>query len=389
MHRLEQPLGYFAAHLGPTTRCSHVVWCVIVFFLMMGTATVMPTSLIAARGSSEHWIGTWAAAPQNGTPTVYRNQTLRLIVHISAGGKKVRIHLSNLFGGEAIVIGSAHIARRAAGADTDPTSDRPITFAGKKNVRVLPQSVIVSDAVDIEVPALSDVAVSLFLPESTTASTAHILAQQTNYVSTETGDATAATRFPVGKTITSWPFLSGVDVAASARGVAVVALGSSLTDGDGSTTDANRRWPDVLAERLQQNGATEVGVLNEGVIGNRLLSDSESPRQTGGPLATAYTQLGPHLGQAGVRRFERDVLGQSGVKYVVLALGVNDILFSGSFIDSSQAVNSQALIIGNRELVARAHKKRIKAIGTTISDRHPARRPFRASASRIAFNSSA
>jgi lysophospholipase L1-like esterase len=145
-----------------------------------------------------------------------------------------------------------------------------------------------------------------------------------------------------------------------------VAFGSSLTDGDGSTRDANRRWPDVLAERLQKTGATEVGVLNEGVIGNRLLSDTESPGQTGGPLASAYAALGPHLGQAGVRRFESDVLGQSGVKYVVLALGVNDILFPGSFIDSSQSVTSQALISGNRELIARAHKKGIRAIGTTI-----------------------
>jgi lysophospholipase L1-like esterase len=320
-------------------------------------------------GSSERWIGTWAAAPQDETsspPTIYRNQTLRLIVHISAGGKKVRIRVANTFGAETVVIGSAHIARRTAGADVDPSSDRSLSFAGKQSIRVAPHSAVISDGVEVDVPALSDVAVSLFFPESTSISTGHILAQQTNYVSAETGDATAATSFPVAKNITSWPFLTGIDVSASPAGAAVVAFGSSLTDGDGSTRDANRRWTDVLAERLQKNGATEVGVLNEGVIGNRLLSDTESPGQTGGPLASAYAALGLHLGQAGVRRFESDVLGQSGVKYVVLALGVNDILFPGSFIDSSQAVTSQALISGNRELIARAHKKGIRAIGSTI-----------------------
>jgi lysophospholipase L1-like esterase len=369
MNLVDELLGDNAAHLLASTRRWYVFWCVIVFLLVLGRETVMPTSFMAARGRSQHWIGTWAAAPQNemsSPPTIYRNQTLRLIVHISAGGKRVRIRLANMFGAETILIGSAHIACRTVAADVDPSSDRPLTFAGKQSIRVAPHSVVISDGVDIDVPALSDVAVSLFFPESTTASTGHILAQQTNYVSEGTGDATASANFPVAKKITSWPFLTGVDVGASDRGAAVVAFGSSLTDGDGSTRDANCRWPDVLAERLQKNGATEIGVLNEGVIGNRLLSDTESPLQTGGPLAAAYAQLGPHLGQSGVRRFENDVLDQSGVKYVVLALGVNDILFPGSFIDSSQAVTAQALISGNRELIARAHKKGIRAIGTTI-----------------------
>jgi lysophospholipase L1-like esterase len=189
---------------------------------------------------------------------------------------------------------------------------------------------------------------------------------QTNYVSGQTGDATAAATFPVDKTTANWPFLTGVDVTTSPRGASIVAFGSSTTDGDGSTKDTNRRWPDVLAERLQQAGYTELGVLNEGVIGNRLLSDAQSPRQTGGPLAEVFEKLGPSLGESGVVRFERDVLGQAGVKYVVLLLGINDVLFPGSFIAATENVSKEALISGNRQLIARAHKHRIKAIGTTI-----------------------
>ena len=141
-------------------------------------------------------------------------------------------------------------------------------------------------------------------------------------------------KFPVAKTITSWPFLTGVDVVASAGGAAIVAFGSSTTDGDGSTKDANRRWPDVLAEGLQKSSEpeAELGVLNEGIIGNRLLTDIHSPRQPGGPFGAVLEQLGLALGEAGLTRFDRDVLAQAGVRFVILALGVNDIPFPGSFI---------------------------------------------------------
>ena len=161
------------------------------------------------------------------------------------------------------------------------------------------------------------------------------------------------------------------DVAGSSGGAAIVAFGSSITDGDGSTKDGNRRWPDVLAERLQKGADREpelgvLGILNEGIIGNRLLSDSQSPRQAGGPFGAVLERFGAGLGPAGLARFERDVLDQAGVRYVILALGVNDILFPGSFIPSTESVSAQSLISGNRQLIARAHKKGIRVIGTTI-----------------------
>ena len=217
---------------------------------------------------------------------------------------------------------------------------------------------VVSDPAELDVPALSDLAISLFLPKTTEATTLHILAMQTSYVSSDTGDSTADVKFPVAKTIRSWPFLTGVDVAASAHGAAIVAFGSSLTDGDGSTLDTNRRWPDVLAERLQKgaDGMTEVGVLNQGIIGNRLLNDS--PRRARSPFGAA-------LGQAGLARFKRDVLAQAGVGYVIVGLGINDIVFPGSLTPLTERMNAESMISGYRQLIRRAHQKGIRVIGTT------------------------
>lgn len=322
--------------------------------------------------AQNNWVGTWAAAPQAapaGGGTLH-NQTLRLIVHTSAGGKRVRIKISNTFGDQPLLIGAARIARRASEADIDPASDRALTFHGDATATIAPHSMVVSDPVNLEVSALSDLAISLFFPETTALSTVHILALQTNYLSPETGDATAQMKFPVADKITSWPFLTGVDVESTPHSATIVALGSSLTDGDGSTSDTNRRWPDVLAERLQKAGRedADLAVLNEGIIGNRLLSDTQSPRQAGGPppLGAVYEQLGPALGQSGLARFDRDVLAQAGVKHVILALGVNDILFPGSFIPQTVRVSAQELINGNRQLIARAHKRGIRVIGATI-----------------------
>ena len=244
-----------------------VVQCTLLAWTVVG-----PSASSVSAGDAIHWIGTWATAAQPAQAAnaqTFRNQTLRLIVHISTGGRKLRIRLSNTFGDQPLVIGSAHIARRTAAADIDPASDRILLFRGQSSTTVPARSTAVSDPVDLEVPALSDLAISLSFPETAVATTSHSLAKQTNYVSVETGDVTAEAKFPVSKTIITWPFLTGVDVAASSRGAAIVAFGSSTTDGDGSTRDANRRWPDVLAERLQKSsgGTAELGVLNEGSSG--------------------------------------------------------------------------------------------------------------------------
>jgi len=325
---------------------------------------ILVLALAVPNSNDPHWIGTWATAPQPavsaGDAQVFKNQTLRLIVHTSAGGTRVRIRISNIFGDKPVPIGSAHIARRASGADIDPASDQMLSFGGQRSFSVPAHSATVSDPVNVAVPPLSDLAISLFLPETVAATTSHSLAKQTNYVSAETGDFTADAKFPASKTITYWPFLTNVDVESSPRGAAIVAFGSSTTDGDGSARDANRRWPDVLAERLQKGGAgtAEFGVLNEGIIGNRLLFDS--PQQAGSPF-------GALLGESGIRRFERDVLDQPGVKYVLICLGVNDILFPAyPFTPTSEVITSEEILAAYRRLIAEGHKKHVRVIGTTI-----------------------
>ncbi len=317
---------------------------------------------VAQDATEKQWIGTWAAAPQPPTPRhlqTFHNQTVRLIVHTSAGGTKVRIKLSNTFGDRPLRIGGAHIARRTDAAEIDPTSDRILKFHGQPSTTVAAGSIVMSDPVGLKVPALSDLAISLFLPDTTNVKTTHLLAMQTSYVSAETGDSTSEVKFPVARTISPWPFLTGVDVEASSRGAAIVAFGSSLTDGDGTDPNSNGRWPDVLAQRLQNSagGKLEVGVLNEGIIGNRLLSDSP-PQAAGG-------RFGAALGEAGLKRFERDVLAQSGVKYVIVGLGINDIAFPGSLTPATERINAESIIAGYRQLITRAHQRGIRIIGTT------------------------
>jgi lysophospholipase L1-like esterase len=308
------------------------------------------------------WIGTWATAAQPflaKSLQTYRNQTLRLIVHTSVGGTRVRIKISNTYGKGPLFIGGAHLARRTAAAEIDPRSDRMLKFHGKTSPTIPAGSLAISDPVDLDVPPLSDLAISLFLPQRTEARTSHSLAMQTNYVSPETGDSTAAVKFSVAKEIHSWAFLTGVDVEASPGAAAIVAFGSSLTDGDGTTTDTNGRWPDVLAGRLQEDAGikAKIGVLNEGIIGNRLLYDS--PKGSGNPF-------GAGLGQAGLTRFERDVLAQAGVRYVIVGLGINDILFPAfPFTPPTEKVSAEDIISGYRQLIGRAHRKGIRVIGTT------------------------
>lgn len=342
--------------------------CATALFLIAGGACVKPSSAAspinpgAVPERSANWIGTWATAAQPFVPSAlqtYQNQTLRLIVHTSAGGTKVRIKLSNTYGGKPLVIGAAYLARRMAEAEIDPHSDRRLTFHGESSTTLAAGSIAVSDPVELAVPALSDLAISLFLPQRTEAKTSHSMAKQTSYVSAETGDSTSAAKFPVAKTIHVWPFLTGVDVEASSDAAAIVAFGSSLTDGDGTTADTNGRWPDVLAERLQNgaDGKPKIGVLNEGIIGNRLLYDS--PKGTQNPF-------GAGLGEAGLARFERDVLAQAGVRYVIVGLGINDILFPAfPFTPPSETVSAEDIISGYRQLIARGHRKNVRVIGTT------------------------
>lgn len=272
----------------------------------LGTPLLLALAIPGAIGQSktwsaevdrgQRWIGTWATAPQPALPGAlerFESQTVRLIVHVSAGGVKIRIRISNTYGDAPLIIGGARVARRTAGSDIDPTSDRRLTFQGSSSTTIPSHTTMVSDPVALDTPALSDLTISLFLPGSTAATTSHALALQTSYVATDTGDFTADARFRAARPIDSWPFLTGVDVETSTRGAAIVAFGASTTDGDGSTTDANRRWPDVLAARLQRDtGTAMLGVA--GMLGE-VQQQSQRPCFQSHGFAVACELAGPRI----------------------------------------------------------------------------------------------
>jgi hypothetical protein len=244
------------------------------------------------------WVATWAtgpAGPAPGATPQFNNQTARYIIHTSVAGDRVRVKLSNTFGTVPLVIGAAHVARRRAGASIEPRSDRRLTFGGIEHVTVPVGALVVSDPVDLDVRALSELAISLYLPQPTAGTTNHVLALQTSYIAAGTGDMTGAVDLPGAAQTTSSEFVTGVDVT-TRGGAAVVALGDSITDGANSTVDANLRWPNVLAARLQARHATSrLGVVDQGIIGSRILHPTEP-------------QFDNLFGPAALARFDRDVL---------------------------------------------------------------------------------
>jgi lysophospholipase L1-like esterase len=310
------------------------------------------------RDRGHHWVGTWAAAPQtvdaappfNQQNVVFTDQTIRQIVHTSVQGHLVRVRLSNAFGpyGTApLTIGDAHLALRQQDSAIVPGTDHQLTFGGATSVLIPAGAFVLSDPVDLELRPFSDLAISIYLPGPTGQVTYHSVASQTNYV--VSGDMTNAASLPGAQTISSWYFLSGVDVSTrddDAR--AVVTFGASITDGTASTPDTNQRWPDDLARRLSHRfGPAEVSVLNEGIAGNRSIFDA----------------IGPN----GPARFDRDVVAQAGVKYVVVAdLPINDVGFP-FLVGPSQSVTADQIIGGLKQLIRRAHEKGIKIIAGTLT----------------------
>jgi lysophospholipase L1-like esterase len=318
-----------------------------------------------------------------GTLETYGNQTLRLIVHTSTAGSRIRITVSNLYGTVPLTVGEAHIAVRSDTAKIVPMSDRTLHFQGHMSFTIPAHAEATSDPVDLPVPPLVDLAVSLYLPTKVEATTSHLLALQTSYVAE--GNSSGATELKVSKTIDTWPFLTRVEVNDAEPRSAVAIIGNSTTDGDGSSRDKNRRWPDVLAGLLQQAGrpASYIGVLNEGIIRNRLLKDSPhgANAQRRGSRASTYWSpqtghgvggkgegpFGAALGEATLSRLDRDGLNQPGVRYLVVVMGVNDISFPGAFSSPTETVTPENLITGFRQIIRRAHRRGIRVLLATIA----------------------
>jgi lysophospholipase L1-like esterase len=306
----------------------------------------------AVQAAPEHWIGSWAASPAlpmaappsnpaRGTPT-FNNQTITQVVRLSAGGQRLRVRLSNEYGSKPLQIGAARVALLGADGAVVTGSERTVTFSGAAAALIPPGAPMLSDAVALPTKPLARLRISLYLPTDTNGCTCHMTGM--DLVSVAPGNVTQAPP-AAGKGAADYrAFLTEVDVETAAPGRPVIAtFGDSITDGYHSTDDANHRWPDRLAERLEAS-RTQFAVVNAGISGNRVLSD--------GAIAI--------FGQNALTRFDRDVLSVPGVTHVTVLEGVNDLGMGKS------APTAAELIAGYRQLIARAHEHGLKIIGATI-----------------------
>jgi lysophospholipase L1-like esterase len=284
-----------------------------------------------------------SGAPPSNLPPTFANQTVRMIVRTSLGGSRVRIELSNMLNGQPLEIAAAHMAISKGRDAIVEGTDRVLTFGGSPAFTLPPGVLAVSDPVNLEVPPLADLAVSIYLPQDTGPPTNHPLGLHTAFISN--GDVTASAVIPAPKTMTAYAWLASVDVLAPADAFTVVAFGDSITDGYATTLDADQAWPALLAKRLNTDKTRHVAVINEGISGNQVLRDG--------------------AGLSALARFDRDVLSRPGVKWVILLEGINDINIRGRQ-DGPNALTSDELIWGYRQMIERAHAHGIKVIGATI-----------------------
>ena len=345
------------------------------FIVLIATLAVVQVA-----NAQDHWVTTWVAAPQQPRaggpppaaqpgaaaagqrgqaapaapavappPTAFNDQTIRMIVHTSLGGRRARVTLSNAYGNAPLKIGTAHIALRSKEAGIVPASDRTLLFNGKPAVTIPQGAQMVSDPVDLEIPQLGDLAVSVYIPGESGQLTTHATGLHTTYIAK--GNVTADPMLNDATTARSYYWISAVDVMSSADAGAVVAFGDSITDGATSTNDTDRSWPSALAARLlTTSGAPKMGVLNQGISGNRLLADG--------------------AGVNALARFDRDVLGMSGLKWVMILEGINDIGVTTSARGNApppNPVTADELIGAVKQMIERAHAHGIKVAGCTLT----------------------
>ncbi len=303
--------------------------------------TFRPPASLAA--PAPHWVGTWETSPQliepNNMPPApgLADTTLRQVIHVTLGGRQMRVVFSNAYGSASVSLLNAHVAVSAGGSAIRPDTDKALTFHGAASVTIPPGAPILSDPLDFPLAPQSDLTITLYVRDPAAQVTGHPGSRATSYLAP--GNAVSALSLPNAQTVTHWYYLFGVDVAAEPHAAAVVALGDSITDGRGSTTDGNDRWPDTLARRLLTNRETaSVAVLNAGIGGNHLLHDG--------------------LGPSALARLDRDVLAQPGVRWMILFEGINDL---GGHAPAQDVIGADA------QIIARAHARDIRVYGATIT----------------------
>jgi lysophospholipase L1-like esterase len=328
------------------------------------TAYLIALTWVSFSAEAAGWTTSWGAAPLAASPAAgpfpatptFSDQTIRQVVHLSAGGSRLRVRFTNEFGSRPLRIGAVRIALADATGKIQPGTDRPLSFAGKPGALIPVGSPYLSDPVDFAVKALSALSISIYLPEDTGPCTCHGVALQTGFISNTGNFVTEA--FAPKATFMARAFVSGVEVYSAAPAKAVVVLGDSISDGVGSTPDSNHRWPDLFAQRLAARRHEAWGVVNMGISGNRVLDDG--------------------AGQSAIARFDRDVLSVPGVAYVIVFEGVNDIgisfgQFQGPLVELFKSMvpknkaTAEAMIAGYRQLIERAHAKGLKILGATIA----------------------
>jgi lysophospholipase L1-like esterase len=307
--------------------------------------------------SAQVWVGSWATSqqipePQNSIPPDdLRDATLRQIVRLSIGGATLRVHLSNAFGTESLRFTSVHIARplSLASSAIDPQSDKPLTFSGATAVTVPAGAEVLSDPLDDPVAPLTSLAITFHLDAPPSPETGHPGSRATSYYLH--GDQVSAATLTGAKQIEHWYQIAAIDVLAPPSAASIVALGDSITDGHATTTNGNDRWTDVLAERLQASPATHnIAVLNQGIGGNNLLTDG----------------LGPNA----LARFDRDVIAQTGVRWLIVFEGINDLGHLsriGDVAPEDHAALVARILGAYQQIIVRAHAHGIRVIGATIT----------------------
>ena len=312
---------------------------------------------VLAAGKPQVWIVSWATSQQipeaqNALPAEdLRDATVRQIFHLSAGGAALRVHLSNAFGSEALHLTAVHIARSLgpASAAIDPLSDKALTFSGSGDVTIPPGAEYISDSIEDPVAGLSDLAVTYYVETAPVTQTGHPGSRATSYVSR--GELVGAGDLPLAKRIDHWYQISAIDVLGPKEAASIVVLGDSITDGHGATTNGNNRWTDVLAKRLQQSRHTRnIGISNQGIGGNHLLTDG--------------------LGPSALARFDRDVLAQAGVRWLIVFEGVNDLgglARLGEVSPAEHARRVEQVLAAYQQIIIRAHAHGIRVIGATIT----------------------
>lgn len=307
-------------------------------------------SILVMGGSAmgqETWVATWAAAQQLSDagnappPPGLSGSTLRQVVRLSLGGPRLRVRFSNAFGTEAVTIDSAAVALAAGSSAIHTQSQRALTFGGQPRVTIPPGALVISDAVEMAMAPVADLAITTYMAAAPAEITTHPGARCTSYL--VAGNHVADERLPDAVKTEHWYLITGVEVPGTGRS-AIAAIGDSITDGRGSTTNGNGRWTDFLNQRLQADTATShLAALNLGIGGNRVLNDG----------------LGPSV----LARLDRDVLAQPGVKWLILFEGINDI---GTGERNGRGSSSEALVAAYQQIIERCHARGIKVYGATL-----------------------